>query len=132
MRTASTWRRKALESYLRATAAGSEHYYHHLAGFYCDSVPDAEQAIRWARRDLDVRQSVHAYDALAWALFCARDYAAASSAMDKALARGTRDAHVLYHASLIYFRAGNPSKGKDCLTRAAAANPKFVEFHVHR
>ena len=54
------------------------------------------------------------------------------TAMDKALALGTKDAHLLYHASLIYFRAGDAAKGKDCLVRAGQVNPKFNEFHVHR
>ena len=55
-----------------------------------------------------------------------------TESMDKALALQTRDAHLLYHASLIYYRAGDTAKGKDCLRLAAEANPKFTEFHVHR
>jgi hypothetical protein len=53
--------------------------------------------------------------------------------MDEALSRGgTGDAHVLHHASLIYFRAGRAADAKAALERAAKANPKFNTFHVHR
>jgi hypothetical protein len=44
----------------------------------------------------------------------------------------TADAHVLYHASLIHARAGDPAKGREFLKRAAAANAKFNAFHFHR
>jgi len=135
---AAVWRGKALEKYLAAATGGSAHYYHHLAGFYSDTQPDAAEALRWAKKDLEVRHSVYAYDGLAWALYQTGDAsaaaaaAAAAGAMNKALSQGTRDAHILYHASLIYFRAGAGAKAKDCLKRAAETNPHFNEFHVHR
>jgi tetratricopeptide (TPR) repeat protein len=129
---AKHWHRQALEKYLKAAEAGSAHYYHHLAGFYSDTDPNPAEAVKWARKDLEARRSIYAHDALAWALYHAGDYAAAAEAMDKALALGTRDAHLLYHASLIYYRTGDAQKGKDCLRRAGESNPKFMEFHVHR
>ena len=52
--------------------------------------------------------------------------------MDEALAHRTADEHVLYYASLICSRAGDPPKGRVHLRRAAAANPRFNEFHCHR
>jgi tetratricopeptide (TPR) repeat protein len=129
---AKRWHAKALEKYLAATGDGTAHYYHHLAGFYCDAMPDAAEALKWAKKDLEVRRSVNAYDGLAWAHYKAGEFKPAAEAMDKALALGTKDAHLLYHASLIYYRAGDVAKGKDCLRRAGEANPKFNEFHVHR
>ncbi|MDB5320800.1 MAG: hypothetical protein JWN40_2431 [Phycisphaerales bacterium] len=129
---AKRWRGRALEKYLAAVATGSTHYDHHLAGFYSDTEPNPAEAVRWAKKDLESRHSVYAYDALGWALYQAGDYKPAAEAMDKALALGTRDAHLLYHASLIYYRAGDAAKAKDCLRRAGEANPKFTEFHVHR
>jgi tetratricopeptide (TPR) repeat protein len=126
------WRQKARDGYLAAAQAGSSHYNHHLAGLYSDSLPDPPEAVRWAKKDLEIRHSVYAYDALAWALYKAGQFADASAAMDKALARGTRDAHVLYHAGLIYARAGDPARGRDCLRQAGEVNPHFMTFHVHR
>jgi tetratricopeptide (TPR) repeat protein len=129
---AKNWRRKAREAYLAAAASGSVQYHHHLAGFYSDAEPDPPEAVRWAKKDLELRHSVYAYDGLAWALYQSGAFKPAAEAMEKALALGTKDAHLLYHASLIYYRAGDGAKARDCLRRAGEANPKFNEFHVHR
>jgi tetratricopeptide (TPR) repeat protein len=129
---AKNWRRKAREGYLAAAASGSVQYHHHLAGFFSDSEPDPPEAVRWAKKDLELRHSVYAYDGLAWALYQSGEFKPAAGEMEKALALGTKDAHLLYHASLIYYRAGDGAKARDCLRRAGEANPKFNEFHVHR
>ena len=117
--------RRALAAYLEAAEAGHAHYYHHLAGLYCDvdALRDAGKAEQWARKDLRLRRTPATLDALAWALYHAGQYSEAAAAMDDALARASADAHVLYHASLIYSRAGDPEKGRVQLRRAAAANP---------
>lgn len=142
---AKPWHDKALRAYLEAAEAGDGHYFHHLAGFYADVAKDGEEAVKWARRDVALRRTVWTLDGLAWALHAAGQYLEAAAVMDEALggredgggaggggAGGGGGAHVLYHASLIYFKAGNAAKAKDCLQRAALANPKFREFHVHR
>ena len=129
---ARAWHRRALQKYREACEAGHAHYYHHLAGYYCDAEPNPAEAVKWARKDLAVRHSVYAYEALGWALYHDGQFAAAAEAMDKAVALGTRDAHVLYHASLVYYRAGDPDRARKYLAAATSANPKFNEFHAHR
>jgi tetratricopeptide (TPR) repeat protein len=129
---AATWHARAAAAYHKAVDAGATQYDHHLAGFYCDAMPDPAEAVKWARKDLAARHGTAAHDGLAWALYQAGEFAPAAAAMDQALASGTADSHVLYHASLIYYRAGDAARGRDCLRRAAAANPKFMSFHVHR
>jgi tetratricopeptide (TPR) repeat protein len=129
---AALWHKKALDKYSAAAAAGSAHYYHHMAGFYSDTEPNPAEAVKWAKMDMEVRHSVYAYDGLAWALYKAGEIKPAAETMDKALAQGTKDAHLLYHASLIYYRAGDGKKARDCLLGAGQINPKFNEFHVHR
>jgi tetratricopeptide (TPR) repeat protein len=129
---AKAWHVRALAAYRQATERGSAHYLHHLAGYFCDVEPNPAEAVRWAREDLKVRHSVYGYDALAWALYVSGDYGGASEAADKALALNTADAHLLYHASLIYARAGDPRKAQGSLKRAAEINPHFMSFHVHR
>ena len=129
---AKHWRDRALEKYLAAATTGATHYDHHIAGFYSDSEPNPGEAVRWAKKDLAARHSIYAHDAMAWALYQAGEFKPAAEEMDKALALNTRDAHLLYHASLIYYRAGDAAKAKGSLRRAAEANPKFTEFHVHR
>jgi tetratricopeptide (TPR) repeat protein len=129
---ARRWHDKALQGYLAASDSGLNHYVHHLAGFYCDSAPNPAEAVKWARKDLEIRHSVFAYDGLAWALYQSGQYKPAAEAMDKALSQGTKSSHLLYHASLIYAVAGPTAKARECLKQAAEANPRFTEFHVHR
>jgi tetratricopeptide (TPR) repeat protein len=112
--------------------AGHVLYFHHLAGFYADSQPDPVQALAWARRDLELRHSLEAWDALAWALYQNNQFPAAVEAIAKALASGTADAHILYHAGLIRMSAGDLTGGKAALRQAVAANPHHAAFHVHR
>ena len=129
---ASSWHARAEEAFLQSVKEGAVHFYHHLAGFYADSKEDAAQAVVWARKDLALRQSIYAHDALAWALYKKGAGAEAAAECVKALATGTRDPHLLYHAGMIRMAAGDIAGGKTALQNAAAVNPKFNTFHVHR
>jgi tetratricopeptide (TPR) repeat protein len=129
---AAEWYDRALAKYMESIQRGEVHYQHHLAGFYTDSRPDAKEAVKWARKDLELRKSIQAWDALAWALYQAGDLAEARSAAEKALATGTADTHILQHAGEIYMAAGDISQGKAFLAKAAEVNPQYKAFHVHR
>jgi tetratricopeptide (TPR) repeat protein len=129
---ARQWRERAKTTYLQSTQAGNAHFYHHLTSFFCDSDPDPAQALHWAREDLNVRDSVFAYDGLAWALYKNSQYQAAAEAMDRALAAGTQSAHLLFHASAIYGNAGRVALGRKLMQQALAVNPRYNTFHVHR
>src|SRR6185295_10574381 len=59
---------QAEDAYLKSTREGAVHFAHHLAGFYADSKPDSAKALEWARKDLELRKSIYAWDSLAWAL----------------------------------------------------------------
>jgi tetratricopeptide (TPR) repeat protein len=111
---------------------GNAHYLHHLAGFYADSEENPVEALKWARKDMEVRHSVYAFDALAWALFRNGAYDEALAAMRRALSLGTRDAHLLYHAGLISSGAGRWEEGASYLRQAVAVNPAANAFHMHR
>jgi tetratricopeptide (TPR) repeat protein len=129
---ADKWFARAEEAYLRSTKEGAVHYFHHLAGFYADSKEDPAKAVEWARKDLELRHSIQAYDALGWALYKNGQAAEAAEWVAKALATGTRDPHLLYHAGLVRMAAGDIAGGKAALQQASAANPKFNTFHMHR
>lgn len=129
---AKAWHDRALAAYRRATEQGSVAYFHHLAGFHCDSQPDPAEAVKWARRDLEIRQTAAARDALAWALYKSGDLAGAAEQSALALATGARDAHLLHHAGLIRLSAGDVAGGQAALREAAAINPSFQAFHAHR
>jgi tetratricopeptide (TPR) repeat protein len=129
---ARAWHEKALAAYMASVDRGEVHYFHHLAGFFADSMPDPAKAVEWAKKDLELRQSIHAWDALAWAQYKAGQLDEAKTAIERALATGTKDAHILHHAGMIFMSAGDLARGKAELQRAAASNPRYHSFHVHR
>ncbi|AKC82889.1 hypothetical protein IMCC26134_09075 [Verrucomicrobia bacterium IMCC26134] len=129
---ATVWQGRALEAYRADVAAGGASYYHHLAGFYADVQRDPAEALRWASQDFELRRSVAARDALGWALYLNGKYAEALTIERNALDRGTRDAHILFHAALIASAAGVPKLGGEYLRAAIAINPRCNGFHVHR
>jgi tetratricopeptide (TPR) repeat protein len=123
---------RALVGYRASIDRGETLYVHHLAGFYSDSQENAEEAVKWARRDLESRKSGYAWDTLAWALSKSGDSAGALDAARKAIATGIADPHVLQHAGLILLGAGEVPEGQRVLKRCAEINPHFTGFHVHR
>ena len=129
---AKPWHERALNAYLKSVEQGNAHYYHHLAGFYSDAQENQAEALRWARKDLEVRHSVYARDSLAWALYKNGDFASAAKEAAHALALGTKDAHLLFHAAIIYSRAGELERGSALLQEALAVNPRYNSFHAHR
>ena len=129
---ATPWYERARDAYLKSVEQGNAHYYHHLAGFYSDAQENPAEALRWARKDLEVRHSVYAFDSLAWALYKNGEFARAAEEMTRALTLGTKDAHLLFHGGMIYSRAGELDRGRELLKQALAVNPRYNSFHVHR
>ena len=117
---------------MKSVAQGNAHYLHHLAGFYSDSVENPAEAVRWARKDMEIRHSVYAHDALAWSYYKNGEFAGATNEITPALSMGTRDAHILFHASMIFSRAGQLERGGEFLKQALEVNPRYNSFHVHR
>jgi tetratricopeptide (TPR) repeat protein len=79
-----------------------------------------------------VHHSIYAYDLLAWAFYKNGDFTKARDTMKKALILGTKDAHLLYHAGLIYSRIGELEQGQAYLKQAVTINPSYHAFHAHR
>ncbi|MFN2622087.1 MAG: tetratricopeptide repeat protein [Chthoniobacterales bacterium] len=129
---AARWRTQARDSYLKNANEGNAHYFHHLAGFFADVEEKPEEALKWARRDLELRHTAAAEDTLAWVLYRGGQYAEAAEIMKRIVARGPPDAHILDHAGMILLAAGDPDRGKKILAEAARINPKHNSFHVHR
>lgn len=123
---------RALAGYMASIDRGEILYVHHLAGFFSDSQENGAEAVKWARKDLEGRQTGAAHDALAWALYKTGDAAAALDASKRALQTGLTDPHVLYHAAMIHISAGDISEGQRLLHKCAEVNPHFQTFHVHR
>ena len=121
------WRDGALSGYLESAQRGEVHYYHHLADYYADVAKDGAPAVNWARLDLQLRENFATQSALAWALYRNAEFDEARGWIDRALASGIVDAHLLFRAAKIYERAG----GQDFLERARKLNPFVESFHLH-
>ena len=91
---------------------------------------DPARAVRMADAELTVRKDVYGYDADAWALLAAGRPADADAVMDKALAFGTRDAKLLYHAGMIAAALGHDDRARTYLGDALALDPSFDPLQV--
>lgn len=129
---AATWHVRARDAYLKNAAEGNAHYFHHLAGFFSDTEENPVEARKWAQGDLELRHTAAAKDALAWSLYRGGEFEEAANAAREALTSGSKDAHILFHAGMIFLAAGDSVRGKDLLAEAARINPRHNSFHVHR
>lgn len=129
---AQPWHEKALTAYLESAQRGDVHYFHHLADFYADVREDGTEAVRWARKDLELRQNFSTQAALAWGLYRDGQFAEALDAMHKALSSGVREAELFFQAAMIHLAVGRTGEGKQFLQEAAEINPHYQDFHVHR
>jgi tetratricopeptide (TPR) repeat protein len=129
---AKPWHDAAVAEYLVSAARGEVHYYHHLAGFYADARQDGAEAVKWARKDIELRNNFMTQDALAWALYRAGRFAEARDVSREALLSGVKDAHLFFHAAMIHLAAGKTDEGKKLLRKAGEINPGYENFHAHR
>jgi tetratricopeptide (TPR) repeat protein len=131
-------RKKAKEQYDlveyigRLNAINQILYNRELAYFYADHDMKLEQALELAKRELDYRQDIYAYDLLAWSLHKNNQHEKAREAMEKALRLGTKDAKLFYHAGTIHRALGDKKKAADFLARALVTNPHFHPLFADR
>jgi tetratricopeptide (TPR) repeat protein len=78
-----------------------------LALFLATRGENPETALRLARAELRSRSDVFTHDALAWSLAAAGNLAEAHNEMQRALAEGTQDARLFFHAAVIASRSGH-------------------------
>jgi tetratricopeptide (TPR) repeat protein len=78
------------------------------------------------QEELETRQDIYGYDALAWALHANGRDPEARDAMRHALALGTQDAMLFYHAAVIDRALGNHDVATSELEHARALNPYLV------
>lgn len=129
---ARPWHDRALAGYKQSVEQGEVAFLHHLASFFADVRENPTEAVKCARKDLELRHSAAAHETLAWALFRGGDFPAAAAEMERALASGQRSAHLLYHAGMVFSAAGDLDRGKKFLGEALEVNPRYHAFHVHR
>ena len=100
-------------------------YNRELAYFYADHDIKPKEGLELARRELDYRRDIYAYDVMAWNLYKNDKAEEAREAINNALRLGTKDAKLLYHAGMIYHRLGDKPKAQKYLRRALDTNPHF-------
>jgi tetratricopeptide (TPR) repeat protein len=105
-------------------------YNRELAYFYADHDRQVDGALALARKELEVRHDVYAYDVLAWALYKNGELGEARAAIGKALQLGTRDARIFFHAGMIHLGLGERDAGTAYLRRALSTNPHFHPLHA--
>jgi tetratricopeptide (TPR) repeat protein len=93
--------------------------------FYADHGIHTSEAVDLAIAELDVRHDAYGYDAAAWALYRDGRPTDAAPYVLQALALGTRDAKMLFHAGLIDQANGYNARAKDELMQALDLNPHF-------
>jgi tetratricopeptide (TPR) repeat protein len=93
-----------VEAQLRRGGAASDP--RTLALFLATRRQSPELALRLAREELASRGDVFTHDALAWALWADAQDAAAQAEMQLALAAGTQDARLFFHAAVIASQSG--------------------------
>jgi tetratricopeptide (TPR) repeat protein len=125
------WKERALSGYLESAQQGEVHYYHHLADYYSDVVEDGAAAVKWAHKDLRLRENFATQAALAWALYRDDQFSDAVHWIDRALTSGIVDARLYFWAGDIYSAAGKGAEGHELRQQAININSAVAGFHIH-
>lgn len=105
-----------VETELKAKGASEDQ--RTLALYLATRGENIEQAVRLTAEELKVRQDIFTLDAAAFALAKAGQTAEAWSLMQKALAEGTRDARLHFHAALIALQANQTQNARQYFKQA--------------
>ena len=79
-----------------------------------------DAAVALVEQEMKVRADVFTFDALAWALAAQGRLNEAHEQMNRALAEGTQDARLFYHAGSILAKTGRQQEARLMLNKAAA------------
>lgn len=93
--------------------------------FLLDHDLQIPRVLRRIRAENATRHDIYGADLLGWALHKSGRNAEAAEAMKQALALGTEDAMLFYHAGVIAHARGDDAGARDYLSRALAVNPYF-------
>lgn len=96
-----------------------------IAQFNADHNRDLAATVQRARQTYAEQPSLQAADVLAWCELKAGNVDAARAAIERALATGTRDPLVLFHAGMIYRAAGDVVRARVLLTQVHDQAPRF-------
>lgn len=114
-----------IDSMARLAKAQGAVYDRTRALFLADHRRRLDEAEVLARRELLHRHDIYTYDALAWVCFQRGRLLEADRAIRRAMASGTKDAVLYYHAGRIAAARGDRSRAQEMLARSLALNPEF-------
>jgi tetratricopeptide (TPR) repeat protein len=119
---------KAEEYYhaLSVSVLGQPETFHRLWGLLLlDRGREVPTVLARAEREIQVRREVYGWDLLAWALYRSGRPSEAREKMRHALALGTRDASLFYHAGMIEAALGRQVDARRYLETALEINPRW-------
>jgi tetratricopeptide (TPR) repeat protein len=96
-----------------------------IALFHADHDQQLEETLALARKAYTNRPSIHAADALAWALYKTGNYQEAQRYSVEALQLGTKDSLKLFHTGMIALELGSKDQAREYIEEALAINPHF-------
>ena len=96
--------------------------------FLLDHDREVPTVLAKAREALVSRRDIYGYDLVAWALHRSGRDAEAQAPMDSALALGTRDAMLFFHAGMIARGRGRDAEARRRLQAALETNPFWHPF----
>jgi tetratricopeptide (TPR) repeat protein len=94
-----------------------------LVFYYVDHAHNPSEALRVAQLEAAKRHDVFTLDAYAWALWANGQYKDARVQIERALAKGIRDAQLLYHAGMISSGLKEQAAGENYLRQSLELNP---------
>lgn len=96
-----------------------------LAAFFTTKNRRLDDALALANDEAKVRRDIHTRDVLAWALYRKGQFTAARKESDQALAHGTKEPLLLYHAGAIRLAQGDKKDGEKLIRDALTIHPHF-------
>ena len=124
--------RATVEAIARLAGANGVVYDRTLAVYLANHGLQPDRAVAIAEKELALRTDIDGYDAYAWALLAAGRATDADRTMAKALALGTRDARLLYHAGMIAAALNDGPRARELLTSALHLDATFDPLQVKR
>ncbi len=115
----------ANEAYKELVDCGRQTDKRTLAKFYAAKNRDIEEAAKLIEAEAKVRQDIYTRDAAAWVAYRRKDFDNARKEIDAALAHGTKEPLLLYHAGAIRLAMGDKKNGEKLVREALAMNPHF-------
>jgi len=97
-----------------------------MALFFATRHEFPETALRLARTELDSRDDVFTHDALAWSLAAAGNFSEAHNEMQRALAEGTQDGRLFFHAAVIAAKADHAADAERWLRKASELSQQLL------